>query len=307
MEIIKKRFVTTLASTLTTLILITVFISSASTMVLAQTDNITDNITHNTSDNTSDNITGKSTGRGEKDIPPGQLKRRGLSGQIVAVGEGSVFIQTNFGLVEVFIDTEVDDSLIGQRMAVKLAKEKDEDSGSDTGTTSGNVTDEGGSTDNVSGGLSVYRVATAEQFKLIPGKGSRQHKWGSVEETESGCTFVDDDGNSIPFECGTSGNGTGQMVGLATDNETDNGGTTFVGFENTSRIEARITARIARAEDEGDTKTLECLQRQIERYQEKQVERQIRAEEREARRAEKGKGGPPEDKGRGGGRGGGKK
>ena len=178
MEIVKKRLVMRLTTPLIILILIAVFIGPAGSIVLAQTDNATDNITDIT-DNITDNITGRGKGR----IPPGQMIRSGLVGQIVAVGDnGTVFIQTNFGLVEVFVDMAVDESLIGQRIAVKLAKTPGGASGLARGGTSGNVSGEG-ATDNTSSSLQVYRVATAEQFKVIPDKAAKKHLWGTIEDT----------------------------------------------------------------------------------------------------------------------------
>jgi hypothetical protein len=252
-------------------------------------------------------------------IPPGQLVRGGVSGPIVGIGDGYVLIETNFGVVQIYTDEEVVESMIGQRVAIKLAKtaggasgyargdeEEDTEEGDDT---SGD--DTGGGDEN--GDSEYYRVATAEQFKLIPGKGTKKHSWGTVESTEEGCFFVDEDGNEIPIECGDTDE---DVVGLIGGGDDENGGTdenggspVLLGTEQTSKIQERIEKRLEQAEEEGDEKTLQRLQQQLERYEEKQLERQEKKAEREAARAEKAQGKKDKDENKGnsqGDKGGGK-
>ncbi len=289
--------------------------------------------------------------RGDKPIPPGQLVRRGLSGSIVGVGDGYVLIETNFGVVKVYTDEEVDESVIGQRVAVKLGKTEggasgiagdDGEDGSegqegdgtgDTGDGEGDGTGgtgdgegdgtggtgdgegdagsgEDGDNNVTSDDSEFYREATAEQFKLIPSKGTKEHRWGTIEPTEEGCAFVDDEGNTIPTDCDDTDEA---FVGLVDEGDDEDGDGTpeLIGTEQTSKIQERIEARLAKAEEDGDDKTIQRLQQRLERYEEKQAERQARAEERAAARAErsqnKGKGnkGDKDDKGNQGNQGGG--
>ncbi len=242
---------------------------------------------------------------GDKPIPPGQLVRRGLSGPIVGVGDGYVLIETNFGVVKVYTDEEVDESMIGQRVAVKLGKTEggpsgvagdDEEDGGEgqegddtegTGDGDGDAeSGEGGDSNEAPDDSAFYREATAEQFKLIPSKGTKEHRWGTIETTEEGCTFVDDEGNTIPTECGDTDEDVVGLVGGGDDEDGD-GTPELIGTEQTSKIQERIEARLAKAEEDGDDKTIQRLQQKLERYEEKQAERQARAEERAAARADK--------------------
>lgn len=236
-------------------------------------------------DNVTDNVTAlfnEDDTREGTPVPPGQMVRRGVSGPIVEVGDGYFVIETNFGLVKVYTAGEVDESMIGQRVAVKLEK-TDRTAGVNNGTGTGdNVT-----TSNVTASQNrFYREVDAEQFKLIPSRSTKEHRWGTVEETEAGCFFVDGDGNEIPTECTESDEDVIGLVSTESGNTSD-GQPVFFGTEKTSKIQTRIQQRLAKAEEEGDEKVTKRLRDQLDRYEEKQVERQEKKEVRIKVRAEK--------------------
>ncbi|MBN2239996.1 MAG: hypothetical protein JW712_09480 [Dehalococcoidales bacterium] len=290
---------------LSAVFLITAFCLPGTIAMAEEGDNVTDNTTSpfdgisgdDTTDNTTDIFdgsdnetdTGDDTGD-EKSIPPGQLVRRGLSGPIMEVGDGYIVIETNFGLVKVYTDEEVDESMVGQRVAVKLSKNER------TSTATG-IESAGDNATATQTRSQYYRETEAEQFKLIPTKAKNEHRWGTVESTEEGCFFVDDQGNQIPTECSGSDE---DVIGLVGESENGTGAEpALLGSEQASKIQVRIQQRLARAEEEGDQKVLQRLQTQLERYEQKQLERQEKKEARIAERAEKAKG-KTEDKGNSG-------
>jgi hypothetical protein len=219
-------------------------------------------------------------GEGSEDgkrIPPGQMVRNGLSGPIVGVNatSGYFLVETNFGIVQVCTNQTINASMIGQRVAVKLEKAAGGASAyahNGTGNATGNI----------------YRVATALQFRLIPSNGAKKHKWGTIESSGQGCYLLDQKGNQIPIACG---NASGNVIGLVGDSGNGTGGNgtaLLLQTQQMSKIRLRIQQRLEQADAEGDGKTYQRLQKQLEKFEEKQLRLEEKKAERAANKAEKG-------------------
>jgi len=171
-------------------------------------------------------VKGPSTGQ----VPPGQMVRRGLSGPIEKV-VGTVeapdmlflLIRTNFGLVKVYVPDNLvpaEGFAVGQRVAVKLAPDNIK------------VDHEGASVQQ--GQEEPYRVAVAEQVKIVPVQASRSHTYGAEE-----ITVVQDSGSGK------------QIKGLVQRNS----------------ILTRLEALIDEADDTGNEALEERLQQRLEKQE----------------------------------------
>ena len=213
-------------------------------------------------------------------IPPGQMVRNGLSGPIVAVNVSSKYflVETNFGIVQVCTNQTINASMIGQRVAVKIDKvEGGASMYAHNGTDNGTESEFG----------YIYRVATALQFKLIPSKGMNKHSWGTIESSGQGCYLVDEEGNQIPIACGNASGNVIGLVGGSGNGTSGNCTPLLLQTQQMSRILNRIELRLKQAEDEGDTKTQARLDKQLEKFGEKQLRLEEKKAERAAIRAEK--------------------
>ena len=200
--------------------------------------------------------------RGDKPIPPGQLKRRGIFGTVVGYVDGGVIIQTKFGNVTVLVE-DATSYADGERFSALLDKSPVPSDA--TGTTDGS-----------------FRTVTALRVKGVPGKAKRKHLRAVVVDSASGTddedtlTILDDDGNEIELENdGASGTIDGEDTILLVQDQGDGEPTKVIGSipsfsvderlekfrdkaspEKLARIEAlfekraeRIEARLLRLED----------------------------------------------------------
>ena len=118
----------------------------------------------------------------DRPIPPGQLKRRGVVGTVVAVDAdaGTITVETQFGNVEMATPDgfNFDDVEEGDRIASLLTKDPEE-------TVDPTATD------------TPFRIGTASKIKIVPGKASYTHDEAVILGQEGDTIEVlDEDGNS---------------------------------------------------------------------------------------------------------------
>ncbi|MDA0232110.1 MAG: hypothetical protein O3B04_07000 [Chloroflexi bacterium] len=132
------------------------------------------------------------------DVPPGQMVRRGLSGEVVSVSDSGFVVETRHGNVLVLVndatvikqppDGEVDLSAVqvGGKVGVLLAKPAEDDATPSDGTT-------------------VFRTATALKVVIVPTKATREHKRAVVLEKikdalKNRVKFLNRDGDEVEIE-----------------------------------------------------------------------------------------------------------
>ena len=188
---------------------------------------------------------------GDKPIPPGQLKRRGIFGTIVATGEGFVIIETKFGNVTVNVENS-DDFAIGDRFAALLDKSPVPPDAS--GTTDGS-----------------FRTAKALRAKRIPGKSSRGHLHSLVVDSSSGTddedtlTVLDENGNEIVLPGGASGTLDGEDTILLIQQLTDGQPPRVLGGITAFSVGKRLEKLLEKGSPEKLAKLNELIQKRIER------------------------------------------
>ncbi|MCH7482533.1 MAG: hypothetical protein IIC31_06870 [Chloroflexi bacterium] len=237
--------------------------------------------------------------RGDKPIPPGQLKRRGIFGTIVATGDGFVTIETKFGNVTVNVENS-DDFTIGDRFTALLDRSPVPPDAS--GTTDGS-----------------FRTVTALRTKSIPGKATRGHRRSVVVDSSTGTddegtlTVLDDDGNPIVLPGGASGTLDGEDTILLIQTLTDGLPPRVLGGITSFSVSKRLERVLATGSPEKLAKLNELIQRRVDRNEarlqrvEARAPAHLKGAVRGARDKNQGKGrgddgdgggGPPEGKGK---------
>lgn len=189
--------------------------------------------------------------RGDKPIPPGQLKRRGIFGTIVATGDGFVIIETKFGNVTVNVENS-DDFAIGDRFTALLDRSPVPPDAS--GTTDGS-----------------FRTVTALRVKKIPGKSSRGHRRSVVVDSSSGTddedtlTVLDEDGNEIVLPGGASGTLDGEDTILLIQQLTDGQSPQVRGGITAFSVGKRLEKLLEKGSPEKLAKLNELIQKRIDR------------------------------------------
>ena len=155
----------------------------------------------------------KTLGRpAHKPPPPGQLKRRGVVGEIIGVDAdaGTIMIGTKFGGVEIEVpkDFVVSDDLLGSRTAVLTAKElKDIDDESDGVLDEDVSTDEGTFVDDTGEGATDEGTSADDTGEAATDEGTSAD--GTDEAATDEGTSGDGTGEAATDE-GASGDGTGE-------------------------------------------------------------------------------------------------
>ncbi len=148
--------------------------------------------------------------------PPGQLKRRGVVGEIVAVDpeSGTITIGTKFGGVEIVVpeDFSVSEDLVGSRAAVLTAKApKPADGGEDGAGTEEGAADEGASEEESAS--APIRTASALKIRIIPTVSTITHEQAVVVGTaEDSLEVADEDGDVSEVEVADAGDTGGEEV-----------------------------------------------------------------------------------------------
>ena len=241
--------------------------------------------------------------RGDKPIPPGQLKRRGIFGTIVATGDGFVTIETKFGNVTVNVENS-DDFTIGDRFTALLDRSPVPPDAS--GTTDGS-----------------FRTVTALRTKSIPGKATRGHRRSVVVDSSTGTddedtlTVLDDDGNPLVLPGGASGTLDGEDTILLIQTLTDGLPPRVLGGITAFSVGKRLEKLLEKGSPEKLAQLNELIQKRIERNEarlqriEDRAPAHLKAKVRGARDKSQGKGrnasggddgdgggGKPDDKGK---------
>lgn len=180
----------------------------------------------------------------DKPPPPGQLKRRGVVGEIVGVDAetGTIIIEMKFGTVEMTVpeDFDLSDDMIGSRVAGLLEKEvssedvpSDEtdaaeeggedtageggtEEGGDSTATEGADTGEGGTEEGGDSTAEPLRSGSLLKLKMIPDDSSRTHETAVVTSQGEGTVeILDDSGNVETLEV----EGEGEVQVVADDGE----------------------------------------------------------------------------------------
>lgn len=190
--------------------------------------------------------------RGDKPIPPGQLKRRGIFGTVVATGSDDtgtyVILETQFGNVTVYT-SDVSDFGAGDRFTALLDR---------------SPFDATETTDS-------FRTATALRAKRIPGKSSRGHLRSVVVDTASGTddedtlTILDEDGNEIVLVGGASGTLDGEDTILLIQTLTDGESPHVLGGITAFSVGKRLEKLLEKGSPEKLAKLNELIQKRIER------------------------------------------
>lgn len=239
--------------------------------------------------------------RGDKPVPPGQFKRRGIFGTVVATGSDDtgtyVILETQFGNVTVYT-SDVSDFGEGDRFTALLYK---------------SPFDATETTDS-------FRTATALRAKRIPGKSSRGHLRSVVvdvsTDTDDGgtLTILDDDGNPIVLGGGASGTLDGEDTILLIQTLTDGLPPRILGGITSFSVGKRLEKLLEKGSPEKLAQLNELIQRRIDRNEarlervEARAPSHLRNTVRGARDKNQGKGsgddgdgpggGPPDDKGK---------
>ena len=236
--------------------------------------------------------------RGDKPIPPRQLKRRGIFGTVVATGDGFVTIETKLGNVTVNVENS-GDFAIGDRFTALLDR-------------SPVPPDASGATDG------SFRTVTALRTKKIPGKSSRAHLRSVVvdaaTDTDDGdtLTILDDDGNAIVLPGGASGTLDGEDTILLIQTLTEGLPPRVLGGITSFSVGKRLEKLLEKGSPEKLAKLNELIQKRIERNEarlqrvEQRAPAHLRDTVRGARDKNKGPGRNTGDDDGDGGSGGGK-
>ncbi len=244
--------------------------------------------------------------RGDKPIPPGQLKRRGIFGTVSATGtddEGNEFviIETKFGSVTVNVeDSEGFEE--GDRFTALLDRSPVPPDAS--GTTDGS-----------------FRTVTALRTKKIPGKSSRGHGRFVVVDSASGTddegtlTILGEDGNAIVLPGGASGTLDGEATILLIQTLTEGLPPRVLGGITSFSVGKRLEKLLEKGSPEKLAKLNELIQARVEKNDarlqriEDRAPAHLKAKVRGARDKSEGKGrntgddgdggrGKPDDKGK---------
>ena len=213
-------------------------------------------------------------------MPPGQLTRRGLTGNVTKIDCGLITVRTQFGNVAISPPASFDlGSLsVGTRIAALLEKEERPPvvvgpPGAETDTPIRVDIDE------VTTDTPPFRVAVAKRIKVIPTKASLSHHRGVVQgQDDDSIQLVDEDGDENDLEVTGDGG-----VQTPPDGGTGDGGT---GVEQ-EQIEEGTDAilLIACAGDKATVRSIQRADRVAERIERLLVKTQERDEARAAKLA----------------------
>ena len=189
---------------------------------------------------------------GDKPVPPGQFKRRGIFGTVVATGSDDtgtyVILETQFGNVTVYT-SDVSDFEEGDRFTALLDK---------------SPFDATETTDS-------FRTATALRAKRIPGKSSRGHLRSLVVDSSSGTddedtlTILDEDGNEIVFVGGASGTLDGEDTILLIQQLTDGQPPRVLGGITSFSVGKRLEKLLEKGSPEQLARLNDLIQKRVER------------------------------------------
>ena len=237
--------------------------------------------------------------KGDKPVPPGQLKRRGIFGTVSATGTDDngpyVILATKFGDVTVYT-TDAGDFGEGDRFTALLDKSPVPSDA--TGTTDGS-----------------FRTVTALRTKGIPGKASRKHLRSVVVDSASGTddegtlTVLDEDGNETVLAGGASGTLDGEDVILLIQQLGEGLPQTVLGGITSFSVGKRLEKLLEKGSPEKLEKLAELIQKRVDKLEERLQRIEDRApahlkdKVRGARDKSKGKGRNTGDDGDGGDKG----
>ena len=239
--------------------------------------------------------------RGDKPVPPGQSKRRGIFGTVASTGSDDtgtyVILETKFGNVTVYT-SEASSFGAGDRFTALLDK---------------SPFDATETTDS-------FRTATALRVKGVPGKATRKHLRSVVvdasTDTDDGgtLTILDEDGNEIVLAGGASGTLDGEDTILLIQQLADGLDPTVLGGITSFSVSKRLEKLLEKGSSpEKLTKLAELIQKRVDKLEarlqriEDRAPAHLKDKVRGARDKSKGKGrgasGGDGDNGDGGGKG----
>ena len=239
--------------------------------------------------------------KGDKPVPPGQSKRRGIFGTVAATGSDDtgtyVILETKFGNVTVYT-SEASSFGAGDRFTALLDK---------------SPFDATETTDS-------FRTATALRVKGVPGKATRKHLRSVVvdasTDTDDGgtLTILDEDGNEIVLAGGASGTLDGEDTILLIQQLADGLDPTVLGGITSFSVSKRLEKLLEKGSSpEKLTKLAELIQKRVDKLEarlqriEDRAPAHLKDKVRGARDKSKGKGrgasGGDGDNGDGGGKG----
>ncbi len=237
----------------------------------------------------------------DRPVPPGQLTRRGLTGNVVKIDGGLITVGTKFGNVAISppVGFDMGTLSVGNRIAALLEKEEKPPvdvgpPGADTDTPFGPEVPEG-TTDTPPFGPEIpevttdtppFREAMAKRITIIPTQASLSHHRGVVQgQDDNSIVVVDEDGDEDDLE--VTGDGGVQTspddgTGDGSDGTGDGGDGTGVEQE---QVEAGTDA-ILLIECAGDKATVRSIQR-ADRVAQRIDRLLVKAQERDVARAAK--------------------
>ncbi len=133
----------------------------------------------------------------DRPIPPGQMTRRGVTGNYVGISElGNILVETQFGIVEIAAPDDFDESTleVGSRIAALMEKEPKPVEGVPPGAetdTPFTIEPEDAATDT------PFRTGTALKLKVIPTKATLSHDRGVVVTQGDGNVEVVDENGDV--------------------------------------------------------------------------------------------------------------
>ncbi len=143
----------------------------------------------------------------DKPVPPGQMKRRGVVGDIVAVDAetGTILIEMKFGTVEMTVpeDVELTEDMIGSRVAGLMEKEVSAEEsaaaeeGVDSTTREGADGTEGGATEDGESTEEPLQSGNLVKLKSVHNDSTRTHEPAVLTTQEDGTVEVLDENGEV--------------------------------------------------------------------------------------------------------------